>query len=308
MTPAEAPQPASTTGAAPTSPAPTVDTLCSDADLTAGDDPRGSAAEFTTFVLIEHLSGFGREAADDALRAVYGDDTAAVTAVPGLRPFAIRPVGRAGSAGSRVRWTGRTGGNPLLNQESARPTPADLRRLDTAPGTAAEPLFAVCTNGSRDRCCALKGRDLAATLHSRLDDPDDEPAVVEISHLGGHRFAPTMLVLPWGYAYSWLDTGTALDVAYAAQDGLVHPTGLRGRADLSPAAQVAEAIWRTELGVAPVTAVRIGSVVTETQIHHVAGTVDGRDEILRLRRRPGPTIGATACGGKPIGTGRWERL
>ncbi len=287
---------------------PTDDTpaaLCSDADLAVGDDPRGSAATFTSFLLIEHRTAFGREAADDALRALYGDAAAGIAAVPGLRPFAVRPVGRADGSGSQVRWAGRTGTDALLRPLGAAPSAQRLQDLATAAAQPFDPLFAVCTNGSRDRCCAIKGRDLAGVLHRRLDDPDDEPTVMEISHLGGHRYAPTMLVLPWGYAYAWLDADLALDIAYAAQDGLVHPGGLRGRADLSPAAQAAEASWRTELGPAPVTAVRDVTTTRDGDVHEVTATVDGTAARLRLRHEPGPTLTATACGGKPIATGRW---
>ncbi len=290
--------------------------LCSDADQAVHDDPAGSAAEFSRFLLIEHLSSFGREAADDALAAAFGEAAHDVTALPGLRAFAIRPVGRSAGQASRPRWIGRTGENGTLTDVTGRPTAAtldDLARPVGAAGTvgtpgtpgAGEPLFAVCTNGSRDRCCAVKGRDLALALHSTLDDPDDEPSVVEISHLGGHRFAPTMLVLPWGYTYARLDLDTALEVAHAALDGLVVPTGLRGRADLPPAAQVAEAHWRSALGTAPVSDVRIDSVHTQSGVHTVTGRVQGRVESLALRRTPGPTIEATLCGGKPIATGGW---
>ena len=159
------------------------DALCSDADLAVGDDPRGSAATFTTFLLIEHLTAFGREAADDALRAVYGDAAAEVAAVPGLRPFAMRPVGRADGSGTQVRWAGRTGDDALLRPVGPAPSVDRLHDLAAAAAQPFDPLFAVCTNGSRDRCCALKGRDLAAYLHRRLDVPDDEPTVTEISHL-----------------------------------------------------------------------------------------------------------------------------
>ena len=322
----------------------TASMLCSDADLAAGDDPRGSAAEFTSFLLIEHRSSFGRNAAEDAVRAVYPAALAAAAlALPGLRPFAIRPVGRADAAGSVIRYIGRSGPGGFLAETHNSPAMADVVQLATtgarhqgppqssdtgrrptapiapastvreagplagwsAGGLAREPLFAVCTNGSRDRCCAVKGRDVAAQLHFELDDPDDDPTVVEISHLGGHRFAPTMLVLPWGYAYARLDVDLAQEIAYAAQDGLVHPTNLRGRADLAPAAQVADVIWRAELGPAPIDAVLITSITTEGDVQVVTGTVQGRAETQKLRRIPGQTIFTTACGGKPIPTLRW---
>lgn len=282
--------------------------LCSDADLAVDDDPRGSAATFTSFLLIEHLSSFGREAAADALGLVYGDTAPTVAATPGLRPLAIRPVGRTDDTGTTVRWLGRTGPHAVLRPVTGPPTLAELTALGSAGAGAVDPLFAVCTNGSRDRCCAVKGRDLAATLHLALDDPHDDPTVVEVSHLGGHRYAPTMLVLPWGYAYAWLDRSSALDVAEAARDGLVHPTGLRGRADLPAAAQVAEAIWRTELGPAPMDAVIGIDTRADGDVQLVTALVAGRREELRLMHTPGPMIGATRCGGKPIATGRWRRV
>jgi Sucrase/ferredoxin-like len=165
----------------------------------------------------------------------------------------------------------------------------------------------VWTNGSRDRCCAAKGRDLAAQLHYDIDGAgSDEASVVEISHLGGHRFAPTMLVLPWGYAYGRLDLDTAANIAYAAQDGLVHPSQLRGRADLAPAAQVADAIWRTELGPAPIDAVEIRDTQRDGHYSVVTANVRGRREELRLQQVPGETIVATACGGRPIATAGWH--
>lgn len=301
--------------------------LCSDADLAVQDDPRGSAATFTRFLLIDHPTSFGPEAADDALRAVYGEQSPEVAALPGLRAFAIRPVGRAAATlggaettlsraettlsraegtSSRVRWVGRAGADGTLEDVTTPPTPAALSSWEPTRPTAATALFAVCTNGSRDRCCAIKGRDLAAQLHHTLDDPTDAPTVVEISHLGGHRFAPTMLVLPWAYAYAWLDADTALEIAYAAQDGLVHPSRLRGRADLAPTAQAAEAYWRTAIGPAPAGAVHIESHEVDGDVHTVTARVQGRTETLTLNRAAGPTIGATVCGGKPIPTGRWQ--
>ncbi len=330
---------------------PSTGLLCSDADLGAGDDLRGSAAEFDAFVLVEHSTSFGETAADDAIQAAYPADAAAVLDIHGLRSFAVRAVGRTARSGSAVRYLGRTGPSAGLFACDEQPSASRLTLLAAGDPTAAgasinvpsagnrpgagtagagapgekrrySPLFAVCTNGARDRCCALKGRDLAAELHHVLDgaqpgpgvggpnqmDPDDDSAVVEISHLGGHRFAPTMLVLPWGYAYGRLDVDTALEICFAAQDGLVHPAGLRGRADLPPAAQVADAIWRAELGPSPVGAVDVRQWTTEGDVAVVHATVAGRSEQLRLRRDNGRMLADTACGGKPIQTARWRLL
>jgi len=281
--------------------------LCSDADLAVGDDLRGSAARFDSFVVVEQRGSFGKEAAIDAVRALDPQRAGGLIAEPGLRPFAIRPVGRPESSGVRARFAGRTGPASWLAPVEALPAGAPPE--ERPAGIGWEPLFAVCTNGSRDRCCAIKSRELAVLLHRELDDPDagDDACVVEVSHLGGHRFAPTMLVLPTGYAYGRLDVDTALEVAWAAQDGLVHPANLRGRADLEPAAQVADAHWRSELGAAaPIDAVRITATTGDSADTLVDAEVQGRAERLRLRWQPGPVIQQTLCGGKPIATGRWS--
>jgi hypothetical protein len=310
--------------------------LCSDAALLADDDLRGSAARFSSFLLIEQRGSFGREAAEDALRELAPDLADSALAIPGFRPFAIRPVGRpdvaeqSGTSSIRARFAGRAG-TKLLRSVTGMPALADLgapgpsvaqesapsnggEGPGTRPATAegslvSEPLFAICTNGSRDRCCAIKGRNIALFLSRELDSPssDDESVVVEVSHLGGHRFAPTLLVLPTGYAYGRLDPDTALEIAYAAQDGLIDPRQLRGRADLEPAAQVADAMWRSEIGEpSPLDAVTSIVVTPEGAGFLVDAEVAGRQEQLRVTARPGALVVETRCGGKPISTRRWE--
>ena len=55
------------------------------------------------------------------------------------------------------------------------------------------PLFLVCTNGKRDKCCAKFGRPVYEALQESQGD-----TVWQSSHIGGHRYAPTVLFLPHG--------------------------------------------------------------------------------------------------------------
>ncbi len=57
----------------------------------------------------------------------------------------------------------------------------------------------LCGHGSRDRCCGSMGTALAMTATA------DGLAVRRTSHTGGHRFAPTGLVLPHGTSWAFLD-------------------------------------------------------------------------------------------------------
>jgi len=100
-----------------------------------------------------------------------------------------------------------------------------------------EPLALVCTNGKRDQCCALYGRPLAAELDTW-----------ETTHLGGHRFSPTMLVLPYGYAYGRLDARRAKETLSAAAEGRVERAGCRGRSAWDRPGQAAELAVRSLTG------------------------------------------------------------
>ena len=98
-----------------------------------------------------------------------------------------------------------------------------------------EPLALVCTNGRRDRCCAILGRPLAAELAGT-----GGCEVWEITHLGGHRFSPTMLVLPYGYTYGRVDARAAKEILDAARDSRMVVSGCRGRSAWERPGQAAE--------------------------------------------------------------------
>jgi hypothetical protein len=119
----------------------------------------------------------------------------------------------------------------------------------------ATPLILVCTNGKRDRCCALLGRSLALDLAEAggLGAAD----VWEADHLGGHRFAPTALVLPSGYMYGRLDAATAMTAVDAAARGQVVTEQARGRSTWSRPGQAADLALRTELQEFGADAVRV---------------------------------------------------
>ena len=59
----------------------------------------------------------------------------------------------------------------------------------------------VCTHGRHDQCCAKFGQQLFDTLRESIPDTDPSIEIWESSHLGGHRFAPTVLDMPSGKMY-----------------------------------------------------------------------------------------------------------
>lgn len=135
--------------------------------------------------------------------------------------------------------------------------PEDILQLDlTGPGNnkhfdarpSRDPLVLVCTHAKRDVCCAVKGRPLAA--HMDTQAPNDD-VVWETSHTKGHRFAPAMLLLPWGYSFGRVNEQAGGQLVQAAMEGAYFYPGNRGRGiydEPSQAAEVAVARQLLEAG------------------------------------------------------------
>jgi hypothetical protein len=162
-----------------------------------------------------------------------------------------------------------------------------LTALATINGPFAEPcppMVLVCTHGVRDACCAIKGRPIAGILGRSLDNE-----VWECSHLAGHRFAGTALVLPEGACYGRLDQSDAVKVIKAHQAGAIVADRLRGVTRLPAAAQAAHVWGLAELArrdpAAPrsVDSIEIGTVeeTADRALCEVHG-IDGRDGAARV--------------------------
>ena len=67
----------------------------------------------------------------------------------------------------------------------------------------------VCTHGRRDACCGALGTRLASVLPGL----GAGVRVWRTSHTGGHRFAPTGVLLPEGTAWAYLDLDTLVGIA-----------------------------------------------------------------------------------------------
>jgi hypothetical protein len=90
---------------------------------------------------------------------------------------------------------------------------------------ADEPVFLVCVHGRRDVCCARLGVPLAQSLATR------HPARTwETTHVGGHRYAGNLVILPHGLYYGPVDATSATAAIDAYERGRVLPNRYRGRA------------------------------------------------------------------------------
>ncbi|MFI7409779.1 sucrase ferredoxin [Streptomyces sp. NPDC049627] len=228
------------------------------------DEPvAGTAATATTWLLVEQPGPWGAKALTQShLDPALGRALEAAAKGTGVRVALIRRPGRhadCGTTAERQVYAAHTvPGNVWLHAATIR-DPRQLLDLDFAalgrgdhrtfgatlqgrPHTG-QPLALVCTNGKRDRCCALLGRPLAAELAASGVD-----GVWEVTHLGGHRFSPTLLVLPYGYAYGRAQAHAVKDVLHGVQEGRIVVEGCRGNSAWERPGQAAELAVRTATG------------------------------------------------------------
>lgn len=105
--------------------------------------------------------------------------------------------------------------------------------LHALPGDS-DPMVLVCAHAQHDVCCAVRGRSVAAALHSWRPE-----AVWETSHLGGDRFAANVLLLPSAVMLGQVDDQDPVEVVHAALNGHLSAATLRGIAGVEPAHQAA---------------------------------------------------------------------
>ncbi|MEU9331885.1 sucrase/ferredoxin-like family protein [Streptomyces sp. NPDC048290] len=243
------------------------------------DEPvSGTAATARTWLLLEQPGPWGAHALTAShLDPAVGRALETAAEGTGVRVALIRRPGRHADCGTPtarqvyaahtapsgvwLRSATTTDPSRLLDLDFAALGRGDHRTFDTAlqgRPHQGDPLALVCTNGKRDRCCALLGRPLATELTA-----SGVPGIWEVTHLGGHRFSPTVLVLPYGYAYGRAAAHTIKEVLQGVQEGRVVVEGCRGCSAWERPGQAAEL------------AVRISAREYAAGVLSVIGTVGG---------------------------------
>jgi hypothetical protein len=180
-----------------------------------------------------------------------------------------------------------------------------LPELEASPG----PVLMICANSRRDLCCSLRGRPVATA--SAAQRPGQ---VWECSHIGGHRFAPTGVVLPYGQTYGHLSSQAAVAVVDAAARGEVPDELLggmydRGRSHLSAPGQAAESIVRAKIGERALLALTTNAAAHQSRedtwqcrVSHA----DGRHwDVMVVRSATGDDL-PTSCGKQAVPRWQWS--
>ena len=320
---------------------------CSAGSLAADEPLAGTAPVAQSWIIIEQPGPWGRQALTDSrLDAELGAALKVASADSGTTVLLARHPDRLerdlhggeqgqdqplehGEGSVRNIWVAHTApGDTRMRHGVTR----DLSQMGSwdlsaiAHGSlppfgvsVKEPVLFVCTHSGRDQCCAVLGRSLLSAVLDRLP-PDERATVWEVSHIGGHRFAPTALSLPSGAVYGRLEVDDVLRIRDDDARRIVSTHNYRGRTAFPQPLQVAEIAVRDVAGVLDrdvldVLTIRDGRAIPvkpsgelpettalQVEVRHV----DGRAWQVTVNRESLPTSRAESCGGEPLDALVWR--
>jgi len=273
---------------------------CAAASLERDEPPLGTASTVRAFLLVENAGPWGT----DALRDVRLPDAVKLglqerSSAANVRTLLVRRHRAIGQvSGTRVfaayadptaPWLETT---TLAADEELLDLDLDALGRGRSPGLepTAEPVFAVCTHGRHDACCAELGRPVAAGLSSAHPDH-----TWEVSHIGGDRFAANVLVLPEGLYYGRVTAADAAALGDRHRAGHLDLDLLRGRSGHPFAVQVAEVAVRRAAGETRLGAVRVVSLAHDGADTSVRLDVAGTPYDVLVRRTVGDERHLLTC-------------
>jgi hypothetical protein len=272
---------------------------CSTRSAAVGEPLAGTAVTDDRWLLLEQPGPWGPRVPegaglDEALTAELAERCEAL----GIRLALVRRTVAREDVHPRTAFLACTRRGATWVERHALEDPADALRLDLDALGAGHPtavaarwthdVFAVCAHGERDPCCARLGRPLHRALLAARPD-----ATWQTSHLGGHRFAPTLLHLPSGVCLGRVPAARARQVAATLEAGRVPVHLLRGRVGDPWAVQAADALVRAQRGLDRLDDVEVVDV--EGQV--VTLRADGAAIRVEVDREPLPERPASC--GKP---------
>lgn len=228
--------------------------FCSRHSISACEPLYGSAPRTDYWLLLEHPHPLQAKAVEESkLPAGVKQRLADLQrSIPALRVLLIRRSGRTHTTDLRLYLANSREPRPVLYSLNL-PHADDLLALDVEDilrgGSSSqkylsdEPITLVCTNGKRDVCCARWGQPLFKALSEM-----DAEHVWQSSHVGGHRFAPNLILLPEGIYFGRIPLEEAGRLLSMFRIGQMDIRYYRGRAAYPAPAQAGEYFLRRETG------------------------------------------------------------
>lgn len=153
-----------------------------------------------------------------------------------------------------------------------------------------EPLILVCTHAKRDVCCAVYGQAAYRALHGH-----GQAHVWETTHTGGHRFAPNLVVFPYGLTFGWVDPSWSNHLVTGLLGGEVDTSSLRGRAGIDRVLQAAEVAARAVSGDVSLPGPRVTDARRDGARTWVTLAAEGREVAVEVLTTELPPERLTSC-------------
>ena len=210
--------------------------ICAESSRQAGEPIAATAPQQDAYLLLEYREQWQPKAAkpgNNTLTNAVSEHLHAEIRASGrsVKPLFIRQQGR--TSGALTAFVALvTEQDPVVYRLDLAsyddlltvPLKEMLRAERTAGHLQTEPIYAVCTHKERDRACGKYGWSVYQALHDHAAG-----RVWQSTHLGGHRFAGTLLALPSGALYGHLDPDDVPALAQAEENGRLFLPRLRGR-------------------------------------------------------------------------------
>jgi hypothetical protein len=285
---------------------------CAVATRAGGVDPVGTAGTYAGYLLLEWPLPWPRDIGDVAALAAVHDALAGT----GIRLQALVPPDA--DDGARRVALFRRPDDALFGgfERIERAVPADrvvaeAVDLVTAakPGPDRPPAdvrqdVLICTHGQRDVCCGSMGTGLARDLLADHDSFGDDVRLWRTSHTGGHRFAPTAIVLPQGTVWAFLDAGAVRRIV--AREGPLDDLLPRYRGCSGVGPPTVQAVEREvfgEIGWPWLAHRRQGRVLADGRVRLDASTPDGSTLAWEATVEAGRIVPVPECG-RPLDEAR----
>jgi hypothetical protein len=275
---------------------------CSDWARDAALSPVGTSGSYAGYLLVEMPLPWPRDVGETAEGAALGPLIGAlryrlqavVPADPAADPRERRVILHARRPGETAFSGYRRFESPIGESLTEAVAALTAAAASDSPSELASPAVdvLVCTHGTRDSCCGRRGAGLAVELAASGRFAGEN--LWRTSHLGGHRFAPTFLVLPQGTAWGFADADLVTRVVRQAGDFADAAGAYRGCAGLDgPQVQALEVEVLRRVGWSLLETERTGSFDgTHAQLTWREGgqTVTWTGEV-----RPGRTLTVPGC-------------
>jgi hypothetical protein len=222
--------------------------FCADVSAERGEPLEATASHVDHWILVEYRGAWAYDPVSGSTLSaeVRSHLSEQVAARPRSRLLFIRRPDRRGHEGL-VCFYSRTREDDAALIRFDLESHEDLLEIDFEAGGGRRldhPLYAVCTHGKRDRCCARYGRP----LYDALRDLAEADRVWQSTHVGGDRFAGNLVCFPDGLYFGRVGVGDVWQVLDEHLAGRIDLARYRGRCCYAFPVQAAERAVRIATG------------------------------------------------------------